>query len=86
MAYVRKRPKRGPRPNGLEFLRSLATGARVVERGPVGRCLKQRWCEPVADGSLSVGLIVALTGLGRILLEEADGTIVQTGSKDRRVV
>lgn len=42
--YQRKKPRRGPRHNEIEFLRELARGPRPVIRGPLGLCLKRGWC------------------------------------------
>ena len=44
MAYARKTPKRSARPDEIIFLRSLVENPRIVEEGPLGRCLKRGWC------------------------------------------
>jgi hypothetical protein len=41
--YQRKKPRRGPRHNEIEFLRELARGPRPVIKGPLGLCLKRGW-------------------------------------------
>lgn len=82
MAYVRKSAPRGPRPEELEFLRSLALGPRAVSRGPVGRCLKRGWCErveaheidPSSQDPIGAGMVVSLTEAGRALLRTAEVT------------
>ena len=44
MPYARKTPKRSARPDEIVFLRSLMASPRIVEEGPLGRCLKRGWC------------------------------------------
>jgi len=44
MSYTRKTPKRGARPEEVALLVSLLESPRVVESGPLGRCLKRGWC------------------------------------------
>lgn len=70
MLYQRKGSKRGPRPEELLFLRSLASGPRVVVNGPVGRCVKQGWCTLVVAGETSSAFMVALTPTGAVIVEE----------------
>jgi len=44
MPYARKTPKRSARADEIIFLRSLLESPRIVEKGPLGRCLKRGWC------------------------------------------
>ena len=44
MPYDRKTPKRAPRPDEIDLLISLLDKPRVVDSGPLGRCLKRGWC------------------------------------------
>jgi hypothetical protein len=44
MSYDRKSPKRAPRPDEINLLVSLLDSPRVIQSGPLGRCLKHGWC------------------------------------------
>ena len=55
--YQRKKPRRSPRDNEIEFLSELARGPRAVIRGPLGLCLKRGWCARTpSDGAGSSDL------------------------------
>jgi hypothetical protein len=51
MAYVPRAP-RPPRSEEVAFLRAIAAQPRSrADQGPVGRCAKRGWCEPVFETS-----------------------------------
>jgi hypothetical protein len=43
MAYRRRMPRRGPRPEELALLKLLESGPTPVLDGPLGRCMKRGW-------------------------------------------
>lgn len=51
MSYVPRAP-RPPRSDELAFLRTIAAQPpSPADQGPVGRCAKRGWCEPVFETS-----------------------------------
>lgn len=67
------RPRRGPRPEEIVLMRSLAAGPRAVTSGPIGRCVKRDWCRAVVvDDGEGAGrrstVLFALTEMGRALI------------------
>ena len=67
------RPRRGPRPEEVALMRSLAAGPRAITEGPIGRCVKRDWCRAVVvesgEGAARViTVLFALTEMGRALI------------------
>ncbi len=67
------RPRRGPRAEEIELMRSLVDGPRAVSSGPIGRCVKRDWCRAVVveagEGAARRSTVLfALTDLGRALI------------------
>lgn len=52
MTYVPRAPRRPPRSDEIAFLRAIAVPPfSRADQGPVGRCAKRGWCEPVFETS-----------------------------------
>jgi len=75
MTYVRRTPRRSARPDEIRLMRELAAGPKIIDRGPLGRCLKRGWCTWLDAPKLSVQAAVALTPAGLIAagLQPASG-------------
>jgi hypothetical protein len=52
MTYVPRAPRRPPRSDEVALLRTIAAQpSSLADQGPVGRCVKRGWCEPVFETS-----------------------------------
>lgn len=70
-----RRQPRDPRPEELALIRWLLDGPKPVLSGPIGRCVKRGWCDPlILDGPNGdrhgARVVYALTEEGRRLESE----------------
>ena len=70
MTYVPRAPRRPPRSDEVALLRAIAAQpSSLADQGPVGRCVKRGWCEPVFETSdsrqLTRGELQALSPVAR---------------------
>ena len=75
MAYNRKSPRRGARPDEVALLQTLLDGAKQLQGGPVGRCMKRGWCRTTQNvlqidksSRANIVILYELTDQGRIIL------------------